>query len=353
MSASGKVSVVVLMHNNVPMSQRCLEALSQAVADLDHEVILLDNASTEDTEPIRECASLFQRFRFLRSDENVPFSAANNRGASEASGRWLLFLNNDVFVGRESIKRLLAPLPEDKTIGITGARLLFPDERSVQHAGIGQMLWGYPSNYGVGAGPTDPRVRQRCERFALTGAMLCLPRDVFQEVGGFDERYIWGFEDIDLCLEIRSAGLGVVYEPEAVGIHVESATLKVTQKCDLNGNYRLYRQRWDRVLIPAEQSYVRGLTDRGIRRVAVFGTGMAARGMTKVLDENGIRIVAFTSSYTTGKGEAFLGRPVIPLAGLREERFDRLIVASQFFFEVEPMIRDFDPMHKPIYPLLM
>lgn len=353
MSDTGKVSIIVLMHNNVPMSQRCLEALSKAVADLDHEVILLDNASTEDTEPLRELSSLFQSFSYGRNNENVPFSAVNNRGAGKASGRWLLFLNNDVFVGRESIKRLLAPLREDKTIGITGAKLLFPDKRSVQHAGIGQMLWGYPSNYGVGAVPTDPRVRQRCERFALTGAMICVPRDVFQEVGGFDERYIWGFEDIDLCLKIRSAGLGVIYEPEAVGIHVESATLKITQKWDLNGNYRLYRQRWDCVLIPAEQTYMRGLTGQGIRRVAVFGTGMAARGVTRILDENGIRIAAFTSSYATSRGGAFLDRPIVPLAALRDEKFDRLIVASQFFFEVEPTIRDFDPMHEPIYPLLM
>jgi GT2 family glycosyltransferase len=348
-----KVSVIVLMHNNVAMSQRCLEALSKAVADLDHEVILLDNASTEDTEPLRECSSLFQSFSYCRSDENVPFSAVNNHGASKASGRWLLFLNNDVFVGRESIKRLLAPLRADKTIGITGAKLLFPDKRSVQHAGIGQMLWGYPSNYGVGAVPTDPRVRQRCERFALTGAMICLPRDVFQEVGGFDEQYIWGFEDIDLCLKIRSAGLGVIYEPEAVGTHVGSATLKTIQNSDLNGNYRLYRQRWDCVLIPPEQAYVRGLTGQGIRRVAVFGTGLASRGVTKILDENGIRVVAFTSSYYTSKGGTFLNRPVMPLVALRNEKYDRLIVASEFFFEVEPTIRDFDPIHEPIFPLLM
>jgi glycosyltransferase involved in cell wall biosynthesis len=72
MSASEKVSVIVLMQNNVSMSQRCLKALSKAVADLDHEVILLDNASTEDTEPLRECASLSQRFQFFRSDEAVP-----------------------------------------------------------------------------------------------------------------------------------------------------------------------------------------------------------------------------------------------------------------------------------------
>ncbi len=213
MTESDSLSVIVLMHNNVPMTRNCLESLSRAVATVEHEVILVDNASTDDTRALSECADWFQRFRILRNDDNTPFSRRTTAGCAEASGRWLLFLNNDVIVGRESVERLLAPLREDEGIGITGAKLLFPGETVVQHAGIGQMLWGYPTNYGVGASPSDERVNRRCERFALTGAMLCLAREVFDRVGGFDERYIWGVEDIDLCLKIRAAGLQPFYEP--------------------------------------------------------------------------------------------------------------------------------------------
>ncbi len=353
MTESDKLSVIVLMHNNVPMTRNCLETLSKAVTGLDHEVLLLDNASTDDTGPLHECGGWFQRFKICRNEDNSPFASANNRAVRETSGQWLLFLNNDVTVGRDSVERLLAPLREDQGIGITGAKLLFPGEAAVQHAGIGQMLWGYPSNYGVGASPVDARVNQRCERFALTGAMLCLRRSVFETVGGFDERYVWGVEDVDLCLKIRAAGLKPVYQPEAVSVHVESATLKVTRTWDLDHNYRLYRNLWDRELRAREQGYVRRLEREGIRRVAVFGTGVAARGLARVLDDSGIRIVTFTSSQTAGTGEIFLDRPVLPLVSLKRVAYDRLIVATQYFFEVEPILRALDPVGEPIFPVLM
>lgn len=353
MTATGKVSIIVLMHNHVAMTQSCLEHLAQAVDGLNHEVILLDNASTEDTGPMCACGSLFRQYRILRTDQSLAFSKVNNLGATEATGDWLLFLNNDVMVDRASVRELMAPLQEDAGIGITGARLLFPGRNKVQHAGIGHMLWGIPSNYGVGASPTDPRVSERCERFALTGAMICLPQEAFRKVGGFDERYVWGVEDIDLCLKIRSAQLRVVYVPEATGIHPESVTLKVTRLWETPHNHKVYRQTWDSWLTPREDDYIRTLKSQGVRTVAVFGTGIAARGLAAILDKSGIRITAFTSTMTRTGGELFLDRPVVPLDSLREERYDRLIVASQFFFEVESAIRDYDPLQAPIYPLLI
>jgi GT2 family glycosyltransferase len=353
MIGSEKLSVIVLMHNNAAMTRSCLESLSRAVTSIDHEIVLLDNASTEDTSELSECGNWFRSFKVCRSDANIPFSEVNNRGARHATGGLLLFLNNDVVVGGESIKHLVAPFRRDRAVGLTGAKLLFPDETRVQHAGIGHMIWGYPTNYGVGASPADERVSRGCERFALTGAMFCITRDIFDRVGGFDERYIWGVEDIDLCLKVRDAGLRIVYEPAAVSIHVESATLKVTQKWDLDHNYRLYRQLWDRELVPREQSYVTLLKRQGIRRVAVFGTGIAARGLAKIFDEAGIGIVAFTSSKASSKGETFLGRPILPLDALRDATYDRLVVATQFFFEVESMLRQYDPLCEPIFPILL
>jgi GT2 family glycosyltransferase len=352
MSDPERLSVIILMHNHVEMTQRCLELLAAAVADLDHEIILLDNNSTEDTNSLHGWANLFRHFRFIYSKENSTFSIANNRYARESSGRRLLFLNNDVFLRPDSLRYLIAPLLEDGTVGVTGGKLLFPGEKAVQHAGIGQMLWDHPSNYGVGADPSDKRILAKCERFALSGAMLCVDRDVFDRVGGFDERYVWGTEDIDLCLKIRAAGRKAVYCPEAVATHCESATLKINKAVDAEGNCRLYRKLWDPVLIPVEQRYVNSLRAQGIRRVAVFGTGTAARGLTRILDENDIQIASFTSSRVEKTDEHFLGRRVLPLDHLREERYDRLMVASQYFFEIEQKIRDFDPIGDPIYPLL-
>jgi GT2 family glycosyltransferase len=352
MGDSEKLSVIILVHNNVAISRRCLESLADAVTDFDHEIILLDNNSTEDTGSLRECAKAFRSFKWIQNNENASFSIGNNRCVRESSGRRLLFLNNDVFLRRESLKHLIAPLLEDKGIGATGGKLLFPGEKSVQHAGIGQMLWDHPSNYGVGANPADKRIQDKCERFALSGAMLCVNREAFEKVGGFDERYVWGTEDIDLCLKIRTAGLSLIYCPEAVAVHCESATLKINKAGDAIGNCRLYRRLWDPMLVPVEQDYVRTLKNQGIRRVVIFGMGTAARGLARILSENGIRITAFTSSGAEKTGEYFLSRPILPLGLLGRERYDRLIVASQYFFEIEPNIRNYDPLHEPIYPLL-
>ncbi len=347
------VSIIVLVHNNVALSLRCLEALSGAVTGLDHEVLLLDNASTECTDDLRECGGLFRRFQLIRREENLPFSRVNNDCAALASGRWLLFLNNDVFVDRDGVKRLLDLLRAVGSIGIAGGKLLFPGGAAVQHAGICQTLWGYPSNYGVGAGPSDARVDVACDRFALTGAMMCLPREVFRKVRGFDERYIWGYEDVDICLKIRASGLRVAYDPTAAGIHEESATLKVTRNGSPSNNYRIYREVWDGMLIPLEQDYMRKLSSQGIRRVVIFGTGLAARGLAGILLRHGIQVAAFTSTRTQGEGEEYLDRPVLPLASLPNHRFDRLVVGSQFYFEVEPLIREFDPLNDPVFPVFV
>ncbi len=353
MNAGDKLSIIMLVHNHIAMTRQCLDSLSHAVAYLDHEVILLDNSSSEDATPLRDGTGLFRNLRCLRSEENLSFSRGNNLCAAQAAGNFLLFLNNDVFLNPGSVERMLECLRDGNFAGIVGGMLLFPGRGPVQHAGMQQMLWGFPSNYGVGARPDDERVRQAGEPFALTGAMLCLRKDVFRTVGGFDERYIWGYEDVDICLKIRSAGLRVIYEPGAAGTHVESATLKLTQNQDGPGNYRIYRETWDPVLVPREQAYLHRLKQQGIRSVAVFGTGMAALGLSRILNDNGIRIEAFTSTEARAEGETFLDRPVLPLASLREVKFDRLMVASQFFFAVEPLIRDLDPLRAPIYPVLI
>ncbi len=347
-----KVSVIILMHDNVAMTMDCLESLAGAVAGLDHEVILLDNGSAEDANRVLECGSLFRRFNLFRSNENLSFSRANNLMARRSSGRWLLFLNNDVVLARESIRQLLAPFFENDKCGATGGKLLFPGGTMVQHAGIGQMLWDHPSNYGVGACPDDPRIQKRRDCFALTGAVLCVDRDVFQATGGFDERYVWGTEDIDLCLKMKAAGWKAVYCPEAVAVHRESATLKNINVCEKESNCRLYRRLWDPLLLPAERNYVLGLKNSGIRRVSVFGMGAAALGLARILRENDVEIAAFTSSDVLAAGREFLGRPVLPLDVLRSVSYDRLMVASQYFFAVEPVLRGMDPLDKPIFVLV-
>ena len=347
------ISIIILVHNNIAMTRQCLELLAKAVARIDHELILLDNGSSEDTTPLNECRNLFQHLRLLRSEANLSFSNGNNFGAGFACGNYLLFLNNDVFLDSDAVECMLDCMRGDPSVGIVGGMLLFPGRESVQHAGMHQMLWGFASNFGVGARPEDERVRMELSPFAVTGAMQCARKSAFQKVGGFDQRYLWGYEDVDLCLRIRKAGSCIIYEPQAKAVHVESATLKIVQNRDTSLNYRVYREIWDPILIPREQRYIHALKAQGVKRIAVVGTGLAASGLSRILNENGIRIVAFTSTKKVEKGEMFLGRPVLPLDFLNEVSYDRLMVASQFYFAFESLIREFDPLRAPLFPILI
>jgi GT2 family glycosyltransferase len=345
------LSVVILAHNKLELTRRCLSALAHAVAGIEHEIVCVDNASTEDARTLENGAGAFQRFRLIRNDDNLSFSVANNRAAALCNGNTLLFLNNDVLAARGSVKSLLTALAYDPTIGCAGAKLIYPS-RKVQHAGIVQMLWGYVSNYGVGGTATDPRFRQTCDRFAVTGAMACLPRPVFEMVNGFDERYRWGYEDVDLCLKVRAAGFRVTYVSEAESIHEESATLSgVRRAADLAHNYRLFRNTWKDQLERAESAYVDDLKACGVRRVVVLGMGQAALGLARVLLDSGIEIVAFTSSHLSS-ADHFHGVRALPLESLRQLHFDRLIVASQYFFELEESIKSYDPTESPIFPAI-
>jgi GT2 family glycosyltransferase len=351
----GKLSVIILTRDKVEMTAHCLTSLAAALDGLDHEVLLWDNASTENLAAVHDCAGLFQSFRYFRSEENLSFSIANNLCAREATGDLLLFLNNDVFLRPDTVRNLISPFIEANGVGATGGKLLYPDEKSVQSAGIVQMLWGYPSNYAVCATPDDSRIQTAEERFALTGAMLCVPQEIFVKVGGFGERYQWGIEDVDLCLKIRAAEKEVIYLPNAVAVHCESVTLKnqppPPRETTAENNYVVYRRTWDPVLVPEEQRYIRSLKEQGIQTVAIFGMGTAARGLSKILDENGIDVAVFTASDICESGE-FLRHPVVPLHRLGQTCFDHLMVASQFFFEVEPQIRNYDPSGELIWPVL-
>jgi GT2 family glycosyltransferase len=346
-----RVSVVVLAHNRLAMTRRCLRALAAALDGTDHEVLCVDNASDEDMRILGDDGLAFARASLERNQDNLAFSTANNRAALRATGDWLLFLNNDVEVAVGSIRALHAFIGTHPEAGVCGARLVYPDSHRLQHAGMEQMLWGPVSNFGVGAATSDERFRHDAERFAVTGAMLCIRRDLFEEVGGFDEAYRWGFEDVDLCLKARRRGRQVWYVAAAEGVHFESATLRERRRpADFAHNYRLYRSRWDPVLVPAERAYLQRMTAAGIRRVVVFGTGAAGQALCLALEGGGIGIAAFTS--TARHVSEVCGHPVIPLQDLARVSYDRLIVGSQYYFELEQEIRRGDPQGTPLFPAL-
>ncbi|WP_324715464.1 glycosyltransferase [Carboxydochorda subterranea] len=234
-----RASVVIPVYNNWRYTFACLTSLERTGVTRRAEVIVVDNGSTDET--AIDLPRLFPWVKVLRYNENLGFSAACNQGAAAARAPFIVFLNNDTEVKPGWLDALVAAAEASPRIAIVGSKLLFPDGR-VQHAGV-QIRYGAPfplTAMHVRYGMPDDGGDKAAVVDAVTGASMLVRREVFQAVGGFDEGYKNGYEDVDLCLKVRSRGLDIVYEPRSVAIHYESAT-PGRHKHEEQNNVRLHR----------------------------------------------------------------------------------------------------------------
>ena len=220
-----KVSIIIPVFNKVEYTQKCLTAIFRNTEKNAYEIVVVDNASTDGT--ARYLKGLGDEVNILTNRENLGFAKACNQGAAIASSEYLLFLNNDTEPKPKWLEPLVKILDGSGSIAAVGSKLLFPDG-TIQHAGIviiddrklpdplvaRHAYYQEPSNL--------PEVNRLRTYQALTAACLLVKRTAFEQVGGFDEGYWNGYEDIDLCFKIQEKGWLMVYQPESVAAHYES-----------------------------------------------------------------------------------------------------------------------------------
>ncbi len=212
------VSVIIPNRNAAAVLKTCVDGLLDGTSYARRELIIVDNGSTE-AAVLDIYASIERRGagRIVAFNRPFNFSAACNAGAAAAAGDLLLFLNNDIEVIEPDWMEELVRWAQRPGIGVVGAKLLYPD-RLIQHAGVvfGLGLVGHifaraaDGSTGV-FGSTD----WYRNYLAVTGACQMMSREVFQRVGGFDERLRLSFSDVILCMEARKAGYRTVYTPHA------------------------------------------------------------------------------------------------------------------------------------------
>ena len=210
--------------------ERCLvlEAVRSIVARTtypEYEILCVVDAQTPKAVLEELEAVGGNRLRLIRYDGEFNFAAKSNLGAAMASGRVLVFLNDDTEVESQGwLEALLGPLA-DGDVGMTGAMLVFPDG-TVQHAGqcmnvVPQhILYRYPAD---APGPMSALLVER-ECAGVTGACAMIRRDVFVSVGGFSTVFPSNYNDVDLCLKVRNLGMRIVWTPDARLWHLESAS---------------------------------------------------------------------------------------------------------------------------------
>lgn len=214
-----KVSIIIPVFNRVEYTQKCLESLFDFGSKFMHEVIVVDNASTDGTRKF--LAGLSGKIVAIHNEKNLGFAKACNQGAAKASGEYLLFLNNDTIVTENWMDVLVRELEENPEIAMAGSKLLYPDE-TIQHAGV---VFGEDKiPYHIYAREIKEKhyVNKKRKFNAVTAACMLVRNDAFRKVGGFDENFMNGYEDIDLCLKIKELGMDIMYCPESVVYHYES-----------------------------------------------------------------------------------------------------------------------------------
>jgi GT2 family glycosyltransferase len=221
------VSIIIPTRDQPEILKQCVEDLLHKTAYPRMEIILVDNDSTD--ESVKDC---FQEWTRAGALQVVPFgkefnySGACNHGARFATGKLLLFLNNDISVMNADWLAELVRFALLPGIGCVGTKLLYPDG-VVQHAGVvlGLHMCGLLYN-GAPADRSDEYGSPNIYRnlLAVMGACQLVTREAFDAVGGFDERYRMANSDVALCLHLYRAGYRTVYTPHAALFHHEGHT---------------------------------------------------------------------------------------------------------------------------------
>jgi N-acetylglucosaminyl-diphospho-decaprenol L-rhamnosyltransferase len=213
------IDVVIPVRNNLALTESCLNHLQDQTVP--HRVIVVDNGSTDGTpDALRERWPNVQLERF---PDQLGFAQACNRGVAAGSGDFVVLLNNDVNCRPDFLERLIAPLRADASVGATAALMLQPDEQLIDSVGLcaDPTLAAFPRLHGL---PASRAADKRPLLAGPAGAGAGYRRRAWSEVGGLDEGMPAYTEDFELGLRLHSAGWSVVATPDAVGVHLGSAS---------------------------------------------------------------------------------------------------------------------------------
>jgi O-antigen biosynthesis protein len=371
--ASPRATIVIPSLRQAHLLYQTLESLLATFAEEPFELVIVDNASDGETQTFLE---RLRNVHVQRNERNLGFGAACTIGARLARAPYVCFLNNDTMVTPGWLQALVATLEREPDCGAVGSRLIHTDGR-LQEAG--GTIWRDGSGWGYGRGldPTAPEVSYRREVDYCSAASLLVRRELFLELGGFDERYAPAYyEDTDLCLGIWAAGSKVVYEPRSTVFHLEFGSSGEARAVELHRrNQQRFAAKWGHLLsgrpAPAFENLTRARDRRSGRRVLVAddrvpnsgrGSGFPrARALLEALVQLGF-VVTFmpttdptpyepeTSELQQLGVEVLHGaRDIHATLAERPELYDVAIVSRPHNAHLLDVVRSFNPRAALVY----
>lgn len=217
------ISVVLLNYNTRALTLAALARLLPEATERGWQVIVVDNASTDGSG--EAVAAAFPAVTLLSLTENRGYAAGNNRGVEVAAGDFVVLLNSDALVGVAELQALADYLVENPSAGAVSAGLRTAKGEAQAFAFGGDPTPGYLLRRGLGRVLPLPPLHNWAVTEALSvdwvsGACLCVSREVIEQIGGLDENFFLYFEDVDWCKRMRGAGWQVVYNPLVSVVHL-------------------------------------------------------------------------------------------------------------------------------------
>jgi GT2 family glycosyltransferase len=219
------LSIIIVSWNTCDLVMQCLASIYTHPPDCQFEVVIVDNASTDDS--VKMLREHYSQARLIENSENVGFARANNQAVPECTGRYILFLNPDTRVMPGALETLVQFMEAHPKAGATGAQILNPDgslqlscypaptlRRELWRLLHLDALWPY-GEYRM----ADWNLEASQEIDAMLGACLILRREALDQTGLFDRDYFMYSEEIDLCYRLRQKGWRLYWVPLAKIIH--------------------------------------------------------------------------------------------------------------------------------------
>ena len=228
-----RVAIIIPTKNHGDLLRQCIESIRATVSGVQYDIVVIDHESDE-PDTLTYLSSISPGVRVIRYAGAFNFSAINNFSVSRLDGGYshYLFCNNDIEAIKLGWLDRMLELGQQPSVGIVGAKLLYPDRKTIQHAGVCVGAYGCAEHYGKFLSPPENSgeagflevLTSTHEVAAVTAACLLIRKDVFEQIAGFDEALAVGFGDVDLCLRVGERGYRVLYCPHAELLHHESYT---------------------------------------------------------------------------------------------------------------------------------
>lgn len=226
------VTILVPVFNQLRLTLECLTSIKKAQTGVSYEVVLADDASTDETPKL---LAQVRNLRIHRNTENLNFLRNCNAALPLARGRYVVYLNNDVQVRDRWLDEMVRIFDSAEDAGAVGPRILYPSGY-LQEAGVSFNPDMTAEMIGLNEDPGQPQYSYNRRVDYCSAACLMVPRELLLELGGFSEEFAPAYcEDGDLCLRIQEKGLRVYYASAATVVHhLSSTTAAVDQDHKLN-----------------------------------------------------------------------------------------------------------------------